>query len=124
MQLIFSMQKVNASGSGYNRITNAQNSTITMPSLHPDFIANSGSIKIIKASNNGFSLNNGTDPNTFVLVGNELYWLLENALQPIAVFTDVNNDETRNKNDILDIIDVQVKQTKYFARIISCEISH
>lgn len=118
------MQKVNASESGYNRIINAKNSTIAMPSLHPDFIVNSGSIKIIKVSNNGFSLNNGTDPNTFVLVGNVLYWLLEKALQPIAVFTDVNTDETRNKNDILDIIDVQVRQTKYFLKIISCEIIH
>lgn len=61
-------------------------------------------ITIVKVFDDTFASNKTSDPDTFLLVRNELHWLTENLLEKIAIFRSLTKDE-----QIINILDIRVR---------------
>lgn len=79
-----------------------------MPSLFPPFDVQFNQIHVLNIPNNGFYINDKSDPMPFILIGYELYRLTEKSLQAIAVFTDTGSQPIEQTTFNYNIIDVQV----------------
>lgn len=72
-------------------------------SIFPEVNVQFDEIKLIRIANRAFGVNNESDPYTLMLFSNELYCLTDTSIQPLAIFSDVSNDNQR-----MNIMDVQV----------------
>lgn len=55
-------------------------------------------IKVIQITNRTFKFNNNSDPYTFLLIGNDLYWVTPKSLEALAILTD---NEMSNEQDMV-----------------------
>lgn len=61
-------------------------------------------IQILKVFDSSFASNKTSDPDTFILVKNELHWLAERSLVKIAIFRDPSPFD----GTIMSIVEIQV----------------
>lgn len=76
------------------------------PSLFPQFDVNFHDLKIIHILNEAFESNNMSDPYTFLLMGNELFWVTQHSVEILAVLIDIS--VTQSNRETINITGVQV----------------